>query len=398
MRRARHATRRALGIEPLENRKLMAGDVAMAISDGELDISGPAKSVDMEITNWGGFYKVAGQNGTTINGHDYQYIHSSWVDDITIDLPGMSGSARIQNGSSLHIDGIAVSGDLNVQMSQSHDSFSMVQVETTGSVNIETFTGNDDIQIGGKGDDFNTIGRSLNIDSGSDYDTLQIVGLNVVKDDATIEAGEVGPQGSAEFLTISGLSVGGFGVDQGRNDLSISSTSHVDLLMTSTYVARDLSIVTLHSGSHLTASQAYVGRDLTIITGDSNDEILVKKSTVGRDLGIASDHPWTADAGHDHVYVQQTSVGRDMYVHTNPISGSGSGSDSDYVSLWKVDIDGTLQVKTGGGDDYVGLMYVQAHSATFDGGEGYDRLSLHHAAFEDWSEVEMYGLDEINWW
>jgi hypothetical protein len=280
-------------------------------------------------------------------------------------------------------------------MSHSHDIFHMTGVETGGSVRIETFAGDDEIKIGDKStsalENFNVIGHDLNIDSGSEYDWVWIGGPNVVKDDVQIEAGVVGPHGSEELLTISGLIVGGYGVDSGRNDLEITSESHVRLRMTETRAARNLFVLTSNPASILEFRYVDVGRDFYIVTGGRTDHIAVSRATVGRDFGIASDNPWSDGMDGDYVSVWTTTVGRNMYVHTSADPESTEPSDVDNVTLGYVEIEGQLEVLTGGGDDELFIDRCEARSVTLNGGAGdSDHLKVTDSVFAEWNELDAF--------
>ena len=61
---------RTFRIEKLENKTLMAGDVGIAVSAGDLNVTGDASDNEVVIraTEDAGMFAVEGLNGTTING------------------------------------------------------------------------------------------------------------------------------------------------------------------------------------------------------------------------------------------------------------------------------------------------------------------------------------------
>jgi hypothetical protein len=385
--------RRALGIEVLEARELMAGDVAVIFGRGTVYIDGPQKSVDLQITDSNGLWKIEGLNGTTVNGSQYTTVSPIWTPNLSINLDGVSGSYGSTWGSNLRIVGINVPGSLTVNMSTSHDVVQISRSTVGNNVTINTLQGDDEINLGHKNlafvGNFNTIGRDLTISSGNGYDTVKFIGDNLVKDDVLINAGDVGPVGSAEFLTISGLTVGGFGVDNNLNHLTIEAASHVDLDLRKTTVESDLVISATASGCWLEMNDLDVGRDLKIQTGDNRDTINVMYTNVGRDLVIYSDNQDTPASGEDYIYIVWTIVDRNGTIDTDSSGGNGA---RDSVFMQNVIFEEDLFIEMGAGDwDSLDLFGVYAEGAYLDGGSGQnDNLRLKQCVFSDWMDLENF--------
>ena len=75
------------GIEPLEQRRMMAGDVTASLSGADLVVNGDnsGNEVVIRATEQAGQFVVEGLNGTTINGQQSATI-SGVTDDLRIDL------------------------------------------------------------------------------------------------------------------------------------------------------------------------------------------------------------------------------------------------------------------------------------------------------------------------
>ena len=83
--------RRTLGLERLERRVLLAGDVLVSVTGGDLILKGDVEANQIEVTQMGqGTFKVTGLNGTTVStktqppGTDVTV--QGVTDDVSIDL------------------------------------------------------------------------------------------------------------------------------------------------------------------------------------------------------------------------------------------------------------------------------------------------------------------------
>lgn len=76
-RQSRHQNQ-APRYQPLEPRKMLAGDITAAVANGQLMITGDAEANEvMIIGNGDGSARVVGVDGTTINGGTAEFVTSS---------------------------------------------------------------------------------------------------------------------------------------------------------------------------------------------------------------------------------------------------------------------------------------------------------------------------------
>lgn len=166
-----------LGIETLENRQMMAGDVSVNVTGGgDLVIAGDNASNELEVrsTGFAGQYEIQGEAGTTINGQSSITVQGV-VDDIRINLRGGDNRIKLQgtpsannfnvddvrfssrNGEdSISLDMVNLSGQFRANMGGGIDAVGMRVVEAS-SINVRTGSGNDvvgmmDTDISGRAD------------------------------------------------------------------------------------------------------------------------------------------------------------------------------------------------------------------------------------------------------
>lgn len=180
-------------LEALENRRLMAGDVDVAYSGGDLYITGDSADNRVLVEEVDGMIRVTGQyrNGYTTlnNGTTSQYqIHKSWVDDIRIDMNGGSDWVQANNlnlnkysHSDLVIDTDGGEGErvgvynsyvrrhLDIDTDGGADDVIVSYTDVGGDINVNTGSGRDEVDLY-----YATAGDDLIIDSGSYMDDVAV--------------------------------------------------------------------------------------------------------------------------------------------------------------------------------------------------------------------------------
>src|SRR5215213_5443742 len=129
---------RRCSFEALENRRLLAGDVKVTLSGGNLSVEGDAAENNIVITASG----VSGVDGTntTINGGTGAFALSTPLSKLSVDLGA--------GNDSLTINGLTVNGKATVKLGKGDDSFVVQNTTVTGKLQIHTGKGHDTVRQG----------------------------------------------------------------------------------------------------------------------------------------------------------------------------------------------------------------------------------------------------------
>jgi hypothetical protein len=250
-RRNSFASRR-LGLESLESRQLLAGNVFVTVDGGDLIVTGDARANEIQILQ-------ALQNGEPIPG---QYV-----------ITGLNNTT-INN--------------------QPADRFT----DVTDDFIIKLNGGNDILAMGnGTTADF-VIPDDLEIDTAEGNDVLRLDRIDV-GDDATINTGN-----GADSLSMA-LRVGFLPRDNGDNSLFINTGARSDnVLLRNTFVRADLSINTGPDQYADTVDMLMmnIGDDTTLNTGGGDDTVRMS------DVGVNDDFILLTGAGSDRVTMNRCEV------------------------------------------------------------------------------------------
>lgn len=272
---------RTLGFEQLEARRLMTANLIAKLPPPKLVPGNVTTSVSskhvLSITGDGFFDSVAltqtaantftltGLNGTTINKTHTSESFPGVTSDVDITFKGIAESLSIGNDS-----GITFAKNLNVNMGNGANSFSMAHATVKGSMTLTGGAGNDTASIQ------NTIIGNASVDG--------------VANDLTIQLG--GGQNN--------VSIGGFTTVQlDLNVLDPSST-----------------LDTIYMGGTVN-----VGRYVYIVTGSGNDTVNLTGVIAGSQLNIQT------GAGNDSVYLGGSNdwVGAgSLYIDVGTSVGTGA--------------------------------------------------------------------------
>ena len=214
------AKKRRLGLQNLETRKMMAGDISVDIDisgsriDVELTGDGAANGVEVRQVN--DMLRITGltQGGapTTINGNSVQYIPtkvftgSSWrtLDDLTIKLGNGDDQVIIRDVNMQHHS----HSDLRIETGRGNDRITMMDVNVLNDMRLldhSTDDGNDywwmrNVNVGDRleadmGDGADTFvasytdARTMDIDSGRHNDYVSLFGIDVDNLDVALRSG-----------------------------------------------------------------------------------------------------------------------------------------------------------------------------------------------------------------
>lgn len=159
--------RTSLGLEPLESRSLMAGNVLVnlnaALSRWELIGDGMSNDVQVQSSAAGGLEAV-GLNGTTLNGAAVA-VQLGTVDDLFASLGNGDDRLGITNAN-----GVNDLRNLSVTTGQGADTVEITEAYVRGSVNLNTGPGDDLV------DAHLQIRGNLNIVTGAGNDVVDVRG------------------------------------------------------------------------------------------------------------------------------------------------------------------------------------------------------------------------------
>ncbi len=328
---SRSSFSKRLRFESLEQKNLLAGDVMISVTGGNLLIEGTTEDngIIMSSTGTPGEYEFSSLVGTTF---DHPVI-GGVTGDVLVDF-GAGGSNEIQIG----LPGVVPS-----------------PLELPGDVTIEGGTGNEDISI------HNAIinGNVALIDG------VGGPGANVFAADTTI-TGNYRSETTADFsdIALSRSTVDG--------DVTLISEG-VELMfsvveLNSSFVGGDVRFVSNAAHANTLIRGTEVGDDVILDTSDGDDSVIIGLglsstigSTIGDDLRILSgggiddvaitglivtdDLVFRGGDGDDVFFMDASFVGDDLYLT--------GGAGADVLAIEGVDVTDKVRVSTGDGDDEV---------------------------------------------
>ena len=265
----RHRKRKAVGNLPtyheLEGRRLLAGDVRLALNDGSLFVRGDGADNAIEIQTELRQITVTGLDGTTVNGQSEVVFSGT---DARL-RNGLRANLGVGNDSISLVDGFFAEGISNIFGGPGDDSVSVTNATVT-DLTIQTFTGDDSISVNG------------------------------------LTASGPGNTGSFRIFTLLGndtVAVEGLVADGSGNVISTQGGNDRVALRDST--SSDLAVFT-GAGNDFLGTQSTSSTDTRLITGDGDDQVSIFNSVfVGRVAG---------QAGIDEVFVGGANRSDDLRV------------------------------------------------------------------------------------
>lgn len=345
--RARRLGRPRLGIERLEQRLSLAGDVTVAFTDGTLTITGDVQGNQIWVTQRGNMTVVSPSpwemNGATRIRFGASVglprVQFAGVRAVVVDLRG--GNDAVVMGSlesdrlnfraltvtlgagddSMLAQNLSVEQDATVRAGAGADSVTVALTTTAGKLDVGTGVGDDRVSL----DTFSGPGAVL-VDTGDGNDHV------------TMRGGVPGPQSLAVNL------------GNGLNDAAF-----INLMIAGPMA------VTGGTGTDLIETRIVdVQRLLTINAGDGNNKLRMRSTS-------AESGQVTTGQGADQVSIDASG----RYTNTLRVR-TGSGTDT--VSLLSIEA-GTIDVDLGAGNDRILLGGDRFHRRLrFDGGLGVDTV------------------------
>lgn len=343
---------RALRIERLEEKMLLAGDVHVVVSGGDLRITGDDSGNDIEIVSTGndGQYLVRGlfRDGadTTINNGMNTTTVDGVDDDFRIDM--RDGDNRIALLESEHEDQLLVPDDLNIRNGDGQIEVKTVNVRVGDDLWIHTHDGSDVILLQGTQVDDKT---TLELGGGKNSVTIEstLENVSTFGNDLDIDADD-GPDDivmrGARIGDDLDLHLGGgdnsVGLDDTitRNDIHIHTqggADHIDM-RGNTRAINDARLELGEGENSLVLEDVFVEDDLYIVGGhaQAGDDIQIKNTIVLDLIDIA------AHAGDDTVRMTNVKPRR-MHVHMD--------RGDDRLELLSVKVSYQTRLRGDGGTD-----------------------------------------------
>jgi hypothetical protein len=350
---------RKLGVESLENRALLAGNVSVSVDGDVLRIvgDGQGNGVSVEQLDTNKFFVTGfGLNGsnTTINGQLAGRVVSG-VRNIDADLNAgydifvMSNSAWRRNDLAQQLSG-GTAGPIQASPQAANpNTTNSVTTRVAGDVTINTDEGNDGVGIGAR---IGTRDSNGNIVDG----VLTINGANGA-DRAIVERTEA------------------------FDDMLFDMGSGNDRVDANTVRVGDFLFASLGDGADRFNSNNAHGWHSQILGGNHNDVVDVRnfrmEQEVFVDTGSGNDRIYGAGVGGISIsFVTGDGADRIGVDGANSRGGAtvDTGSGDDFVRLNGVFVADHAGVFQGDGDDTLRVKDSTADSATLNGGAGFDRF------------------------
>jgi hypothetical protein len=402
---------RPLLVEPLECRRMLAGDVEVSRSGDNLKIRGDSECNGLLVVQLSeGRYAVVGfeHDGapTTINGGTEPVILSGIDGNFDIDLRNGDDLIGIGNNigmiAALAAD-LGFGGIIDLQSDFGLPPIPATQLEVPRSLLLKTKDGEDGVMFLGR------VNRSAIINTGKHSDGLAIANSRIgedlivhtekgedgvllenvsVDDHIHIDTGHDGDtllaQGvdarRAVLLTGSGSDTLGISDSELERELIVRTSSGNDSVLVTQSEARRIDIHTDSGDDALEVSAFEVEDDLVANLGSGSDEALIADALIGDNLLVF------LGSGDDVLTIDNIGV------DDNVLIDAGSGDDD--VQITASDVDRLLHVVMGSDDDVLTIAGSTARRAILHGGSGRDTLNVDDLSFAD--DVDEHSFEDVN--
>ena len=329
---------RRMFLEQLEPRTLLAGNVGVSVSGGDLILRGNGRDNRIAILQLGRReYAVVGFGGTTVERSGRPLIVRGIDGSIATDLKGGDDLLLVGNDPQLLIQIARDFGDLQddpeTLEAELLDLLSQAgapqHFSAAGNLVVRSGAGHDTVALVGD------IGRELAADLGGGDNSLVLVD-SVIGGDLAARAGR-----GRDAVILAGVLVGGsleLNLQAGRNVIDAF------VLL----VGENATFITGNQDDKVDVNHAAIGEDLVVRLGKGDDYIRATMSGGGIEVGGGVDI--------------DTGAGRDEVRLRGRVWGNASirtGSQGDLVLLWQLVVHNDLFVDTGSGQDGFGAEEVR---------------------------------------
>jgi hypothetical protein len=350
---------RNLVVEGLENRSMLAGNVAVSVSGNTLMITGDnlANGVSVQELDKGKYFVsgfALGGSNTTINGHTGGVVASQAIQGIHVVLNG-GDDVFVMSNSKFRRDQLAAdfsggtAGTIPTSPVAPSGTTQPVTTRVYGNFYIDGGAGNDGIgygaRVGTKDANGNFISGVVHVIGGDGADRV-IGDRTEAFDDMLFETGNGNDSVHADHARVGDFLFANLG---GGNDAFSSTDGH----------GYHSQIYGEDGDDNIFVDDYHFDQEVFLNGGDGNNTITAMKMEGATAVQI------TTGSGADKINVSGSSTTGSYLVNT------GSGNDS--VSLGGLDVHlGTLSVALGDGNDTLRVGSSKVHNANFDGGAGDD--------------------------
>jgi len=348
---------RQLFVENLENRAMLAGNVAVSVSGDTLVITGDNNSngVSVQQLDTRKFFVTgfsANGGNTTINGGAQGRIFTG-INNISVDLNRgydlfvMSNSAYRRDQLAQQLSGGTAGAIPASPQAANPNTTDKVTTRVLGDVTIATDEGNDGVGVGAfigtRDANGNIVKGVLNVSGGSGNDKV-IADRTQVVDDMLFDMGDGADSVHADAVRAGDFIFASLGSGGDRFDSNNAHGWHSQILG--------------GSGNDTINVSQYRMEQETYLDGGSENDTITARGVGGGVIAII-----TGD-GNDQVDVNGSNSRGGYTVDT------GSGNDS--VAIRNTWVAGHLGVFLGDGDDTLRVGNTTTGDTTFSGGSGND--------------------------
>ena len=387
-RRTQNPKSARLGLESLEQRQLLAGDVAVTVNpSGDVHVTGDEDSNGIVIASGETGLIIIGTENTNIiyNGESDSFHEVTLpegvesVRDLRVDMQGGDDAVQLED---VHID-----RSLKALLRQGDDSIGLENASVGGHATVSNGPGVDAVVIdfadvagrlavNGAEGDFDvtannlTLGTHLFINAKDGNDTVNVQHSAISGDFVSTNTG------GYDSTSVENSSVGGNFVSSG-GDLAESHQFYYSEFEGDVTISTEQS-----SGANFTSINSQMSGDLSITNGDGpNSNYIGYYSSVYGSVDV------TGGSNYDTFHISYQS-----YIDGNLVVSLGSGDDVATVN--QSYIYGNLSFDLGAGNDHFDFGYASTYgSVSVDAAEGEDNIVVRGLSYDDETENPDARLD-----
>ena len=385
---------RALSVEQLESRMLLAGNVTASLSTtGDLWIEGSSDDDWLELKRIGiGQWEAIPANNTTLNGslgpqifrvrRDINVNLHEGNDSVGIKGQGVKkladiNSITIKAGSGIDlvvVENLALRSDLKMMGEADDDQLYLQNVAVPRSLVVEGNTGQDNVVLTNA-----AVSGDVSVNTGEQDDRITLNDGNY-KQNVTLVGG---PGNDNAYI---------FGSKINKNiqiDLGSTDEEEHDLLdIRRLSAGNDLQVFVGAGSDYLTIINAAIGRNVRVVGDKGPDVFSIGVSRVSGSMEIDMGYPGFLET--DDVTVFSSNVGGSLRVTT--------GDGIDRIALASSVFKKGIEISMGVGNDTFEAHLLQALDRFYlDMGSGGDNVSVRDSTFR-WASLDGgEGTNQLSW-